>query len=54
MSKADAHMDESSTSNYTLSDARSEVNWADLMAAQATGLYSVHSIMPTIVLVDLS
>jgi len=46
---------------YTLSEAWSGVNWADLMAAQAafgtvfmTGLYSVQSIVPTIVLVDLS
>jgi len=47
---------------YTLSEAWSGVNWADLMAAQGafgTGfydrsIYSVQSIVPTIVLVDLS
>jgi len=48
---------------YTLSEAWSGVDWADLMAAQGaaplgpifmTGLYSVQSIVPTIVLVDLS
>jgi len=47
--------------NYTLSEAWSGVNWVDLMAAGAplgpifmTGLYSVLSIVPNIVLVDLS
>jgi len=46
---------------YTLSEAWSGVKWADLMAAQgAFGTdfygrsYSVQSIVPTIVLVDLS
>jgi len=46
---------------YTLSEAWRGVNWADLMAAQGafgtdfkTGLYSDQSIVPTIVLVDLS
>jgi len=48
---------------YTLSEAWSGMNWADLMAAQGafplgpifmTGLYSVQSIVPTIVLVDMS
>jgi len=42
--------------------ARSGVNWADLMAAQGAygtdfydrSIYSVQSIVPTIVLVDLS
>jgi len=44
--------------NYTLSEAWSGVNWADPMVAQGlifmTGLYSVQSNVPTIVLVDLS
>jgi len=42
-----------------MSEAWSGVNWADVMAARAplgpifmTGLYSVQSIVPTIVLVD--
>jgi len=44
---------------YTLSEAWSGVNWADLMAAQGafgTDFYdrSVQSIVPTIVLIDLS
>jgi len=50
-----------STNMYTLSEAWSEVNWADLMLPRAPsgpifmqGLYSVQSIVPTIVLVDLS
>jgi len=45
--------------NYTLSEAWCGVNWADPMAAQGafgTDFYdrSVQSIVPTIVLVDLS
>jgi len=47
---------------YTLSEARSGVDWVDLMAAQGAfgtdfydkSIYSVQSIVPTIVLVDLS
>jgi len=49
------------STSYTQSEAWSGVNWADLMAAQGafgsvfmTGLYSVQSIVPTIVLVELS
>jgi len=46
---------------YTLSEAWSGVNWADLMAAQGAfgsdfydrSTHSVQSILPTIVLVDL-
>jgi len=41
--------------HYTLSEAWSGVNWADLMAAQCafgTDFYDVQSIVPTIVLVD--
>jgi len=47
-------------SDYTLSEAWSGVNWADLMPRAPlgpifmTGLYSVQTIVPTIVLVDLS
>jgi len=49
-------------SDYTLSEAWSGVNWADLMAAQGAfgtdfydrSIYSVQNIVPTIVLVDLS
>jgi len=49
----------SRANTYTLSEAWSGVNWADLMAAQGafgTDFYdrSVQNIVPTIVLVDLS